>query len=110
MGYRSTLCTSHARFDLPDWFIEKYDNIILNLDGTLLVSLHETSRYDNVFFSDYRAALEEAGVFSLFREVYACLLSEGGKVTMVTLTIGGVRYMLMEEDFELKGIYDEDNI
>lgn len=101
MGFRSTLCSQHYPGVLPEWFKEKYNEIVLFPSGLLVVSKIEAKYYDNEFFNDYKKALFEAGFWNENEDriISLSVLAEDGVITKVNIYKNEILYFLVG-DFE----------
>jgi hypothetical protein len=83
MGYRSTFISRHGVGQLPQWFLDEYQNDIINPCGTLIMSNRELKDIDDIFW-DYQKALVEIDYFdNEFSRMHIVVLGESGYVTKV---------------------------
>jgi hypothetical protein len=107
MGFRSTLITDYYGFDLPAWFVEKYDRFITVMDGTLVASKMEFQIYNNDIFEDLQKALIEAGFFngSKDRVLNVAVLHEDAEITKVSISHDKIDYILMDNGMKLCSVW-----
>jgi hypothetical protein len=90
MGYRSTFISRHGVGQLPQWFLDEYQNDIINPRGTLIMSNRELKHIDDIFW-DYQKALVEIDYFNNQRMTIV-VLGESGHITKVKITKDGVEF------------------
>ena len=90
MGFRSTFVTEDSSQAWPQWFIDKYKNIIhFPAHHGPLSTKTEIKIYDDLIFRDIQQTLIECGEDHSFRMV---LLHECGGVTLVDITGNSIVY------------------
>ena len=97
MGQRSTFVSEYYGSNLPEWFYDKYKDVINEPNGTLISSKQEIKLYTNDFLNDYHKALKESGILDEGINIRMSVLTEGGHLTYINITSKGVEYYI--DDF-----------
>lgn len=108
MGFRSTLCSEHYPGELPEWFKEKYNQIILFPAGLLVVSKSEAKYYTNDFFEDYQKAVKQSGFWEDGDlDISLAVLAEDGVISNVVITKDNIKYFCMQEAYESNHVWQQ---
>lgn len=108
MGFRSTLISEHYSAQIPEWFVEKYKEKIICIDGTLIASKTEFKIYDNEVFEDFQKALIESGIFNDVSERFSvaiAVLAEDEFISKVEIRKSSIKYLWMQEMEEAEHVW-----